>query len=115
MRISDWNSDVCSSDLKFVGQARRGAGAVAFAEPLAQFLGQHQLHHAREQIELHRLGKVAVVARGPIDAQFGLFGRALVDQRSEEHTSELQSLMRTSFAVFCLKKKTKLKLHITAE
>src|SRR3546814_7025790 len=35
------------------------------------------------------------------------YGKALCDRRSEEHTSELQSLMRSSYAVFCLKKKTK--------
>src|SRR3546814_6489978 len=37
----------------------------------------------------------------------GKFGKFTVSQRSEEHTSELQSLMRTSYAVFCLKKKKK--------
>src|SRR3546814_3162284 len=40
-----------------------------------------------------------------------VFGRALGDDRSEEHTSELQSLMRISYAVFCLKKKKHI-LHI---
>src|SRR3546814_7353382 len=120
MRISDWSSDVCSSDLgkdrrarrrqflifdvasgeqpaiagKFVGQVGAGAGAVGFAEPFAQFLGQFELHHPRQQAQPHRLGQVAVVACGPIDAY-----------RSEEHTSELQSLMRISYAVLCLNKK----------
>src|SRR3546814_2011184 len=41
----------------------------------------------------------------------GKFARAQVRRRSEEHTSELQSLMRTSYAVFCLKKKTKPKQY----
>src|SRR3546814_5691923 len=36
-----------------------------------------------------------------------VFQRAVLDRRSEEHTSELQSLMRISYAVFCLKKKNK--------
>src|SRR3546814_6344764 len=40
-----------------------------------------------------------------------LHGRALIEWRSEEHTSELQSLMRISYAVFCLKKKTKAIIH----
>src|SRR3546814_8067410 len=39
------------------------------------------------------------------------FARAITERRSEEHTSELQSLMRISYAVFCLKKKTTTKQH----
>src|SRR3546814_6973054 len=46
-------------------------------------------------------------------ARAGLDGESRPSQRSEEHTSELQSLMRTSYAVFCLKKKTKLSyMHV---
>src|SRR3546814_8750917 len=44
--------------------------------------------------------------------QKGVFGCLLADRRSEEHTSELQSLMRISYAVFCLKKKTQNDEHI---
>src|SRR3546814_8157204 len=57
----------------------------------------------RSEIDSHRLGQ-------PLE---GMFARAIdgpvtgADMRSEEHTSELQSLMRISYAVFCLKKKTK--------
>src|SRR3546814_7176225 len=43
--------------------------------------------------------------------EVGIFYREQCDQRSEEHTSELQSLMRISYAVFCLKKKKKIQLH----
>src|SRR3546814_8002103 len=50
-----------------------------------------------EQVTAFRPYVRAVVGRGPAD----------IEARSEEHTSELQSLMRTSYAVFCLKKKNK--------
>src|SRR3546814_8316479 len=75
MRISDWSSDVCSSDLQYSG--RYGD---------LPFLGQG--HQPRQRIERR--------------CQRGL---SCGGTRSEEHTSELQSLMRTSYAVFCLKKK----------
>src|SRR3546814_7094950 len=105
MRMSDWSSDVCSSDL---AARRRAAGRQAAAG------------HARRNV-VHRrfFGPVgpmraippvwrvvriatAVVAIGiavPVAAV------AVAVSRSEEHTSELQSLMRISYAVFCLKKK----------
>src|SRR3546814_5218179 len=84
MRISDWSSDVCSSDLAGeVDRRQRG-----------------QLRHRSQLLE----GEF----RGPLGAR-GDPGQAVgaVDghRRSEEHTSELQSLMRISYAVFCLKKK----------
>src|SRR3546814_4025093 len=96
MRISDWSSDVCSSDLF----------------QLARFADD-----AAEHLDFHRENGLAGICQfdpsnGPAPRRFHLddhrrhprrFGR---DGRSEEHTSELQSLMRTSYAVFCLKKKT---------
>src|SRR3546814_2927761 len=45
------------------------------------------------------------------DAGFNGFVRHRIEARSEEHTSELQSLMRISYAVFCLKKKTNIRTH----
>src|SRR3546814_7962108 len=115
MRISDWSSDVCSSDLEAgdenhhhpeLARVPRGIGAVGLVgeegqhdqrdhgiscgrmhvrlvqrlEPAVQLFAQRQYHHRRARRH-HRHG------------------------RSEEHTSELQSLMRISYAVFCLKKK----------
>src|SRR3546814_3818562 len=84
MRISDWTSDVCSSDL------RDGVKiAVLCAAPQAHVLDREaQWDRARADLAEHAIsiGEEA--------------------QRSEEHTSELQSLMRISYAVFCLKKKT---------
>src|SRR3546814_5861220 len=84
MRISDWSSDVCSSDL--LGDRR--AVAVELQPVGARGLGEVQ---AGTQRFWHG----------------GATGRLHPDEpaRSEEHTSELQSLMRISYAVFCLKKK----------
>src|SRR3546814_5802335 len=105
MRISDWSSDVCSSDLRFdvltVGGNHRhletrnayvengGRRAVDEAQPdlFAGFEDAGPVTRRRGAV--HQVG-------------VGVAG----DIRSEEHTSELQSLMRISYAVFCLKKKT---------
>src|SRR3546814_5315120 len=121
MRISDWSSDVCSSDLgdalqllkrdlvglgegdggDFLGDQAAGGSVVAFGQLQAvlQDMGgevergidraeiDHPDHHRDDDLVLRGLAVFA-----------GL-------QRSEEHTSELQSLMRISYAVFCLKKK----------
>src|SRR3546814_2088991 len=76
MRISDWSSDVCSSDL-FNG----AAGALLGENALKAEVGE------------------------TVRIFFGVGGPNKASSRSEEHTSELQSLMRISYAVFCLKKK----------
>src|SRR3546814_2864076 len=101
MRISDWSSDVCSSDL------RRGVDAHDHDRLIADFVdavvaGLRDLVEARgdlpdfapEFLELE-LRESGIDVTTDADAM-----------RSEEHTSELQSLMRISYAVFCLKKKT---------
>src|SRR3546814_3098850 len=103
MRISDWSSDVCSSDLRALRQLfdLRHRMAVHLATLRLPGIGGD----AREAVAAlavglggdqrsgHRLGVVS-----------GRSGRRQ-HLRSEEHTSELQSLMRISYAVFCLKKK----------
>src|SRR3546814_3899597 len=106
MRISDWSSDVCSSDL----HPAHGAGKVdeiglapprAFAPAvLALFQQRGADHLGLFQRTARQLDQVE---RGAIQHphQRNAFGIG----RSEEHTSELQSLMRISYAVFCLKKK----------
>src|SRR3546814_4371689 len=122
MRISDWSSDVCSSDL------------FRIPNPQSQLLGHPQDRTARTRIagELGGVGlsriadraqrrhelldhRQAAVARrrlrvaGDEALDDAVFQRVEADHgqaRSEEHTSELQSLMRISYAVFCLKKKT---------
>src|SRR3546814_6029208 len=112
MRISDWSSDVCSSDL--ICMVTRGPGAtnasagvhVAFQDstPLILFIGQVGRdmieREAFQEIDYRRMyGQMAKwVAQIDDPAR-------IPEYRSEEHTSELQSLMRLSYAVFCLKKK----------
>src|SRR3546814_1499788 len=100
MRISDWSSDVCSSDL-----ARRARES--HRRPRGQ--GEHRSRRQRQRRlaaapRRHGGGnKGGARARaGPADHPVDERGG---DRRSEEHTSELQSLMRISYAVFCLKKK----------
>src|SRR3546814_7121721 len=101
MRISDWSSDVCSSDLG---------------------MADGVIYHDADGRECFQKAEVVIMAcngvgtprillnsRSPqfpdgLANRSGLVGKNLM--RSEEHTSELQSLMRISYAVFCLKKKT---------
>src|SRR3546814_7758599 len=129
MRISDWSSDVCSSDLQTRTGLLRLVGVddrlAAGAGPGQPFLGhgvadllEVGLQLVRRSLDDHAVGgelllvPVGQLARlGPA----GLLGvggslehhllQGLVEPRSEEHTSELQSLMRISYAVFCLNNK----------
>src|SRR3546814_5490940 len=125
MRSSDWSSDVCSSDLAddLHGAAVELDGEVdgaALAEQLADFsvalAERHRRHGLRFLAFLgdRRAGHVgvlvAILVGAGRDGGRGHGGdedrrKAACVVRSEEHTSELQSLMRTSYAVFCLKKK----------
>src|SRR3546814_5224201 len=108
MRISDWSSDVCSSDLARKGRARLRRGHPVPHGRTAQLgTSGHRVQQPRHPPE-HTALQGAGNRRGDQDLSEPLHPR-----RSEEHTSELQSLMRISYAVFCLKKKTKNK-SITA-
>src|SRR3546814_5771506 len=113
MRISDWSSDVCSSDLTGGYRPHESplsipiplillsVGAVAagytfqnyfIAPDAGETFWKGALYHSEHL--MHAMHEVPVwVKLGPT--------------RSEEHTSELQSLIRISYAVFCLKKKKK--------
>src|SRR3546814_6252034 len=135
MRISDWSSDVCSSDLTAV--ERRGArpigptSAAGRAVPLRIAVALHR-HRPRRpgppggvrddpaRAGLEAVGHPAAAARRKSVTGVRLQERlepfpqnphpcqgfdTPCGTRSEEHTSELQSLMSTSYAVFCLKKK----------
>src|SRR3546814_1603587 len=116
MRISDWSSDVCSSDL-LDHDAALAAGVVA-AERVAlrKHVGDHALERGALEKEIDetwpgnfRFGQLWR-CRQRRDDRLGHRARRLAErlgERSEEHTSELQSLMRISYAVFCLKKKNK--------
>src|SRR3546814_2438020 len=118
MRISDWSSDVCSSDLVVSDQnAEIDRMNVVLAglssDPRATLAAGFR--DAGQAISNLRLVTAMPKASGFFDpenpAQLQPEIAAKDDQakdRSEEHTSELQSLMRISNAVFCLKKKTQL-------
>src|SRR3546814_5093792 len=102
MRISDWSSDVCSSDLlhlvlKLGGGVEwreiddRGAYGerTIIGRDIMGYVGQKQAH----PIAFANAHRLQTMRHAPYTF------------RSEEHTSELQSLMRISYAAFCLKKK----------
>src|SRR3546814_8194697 len=114
MRISDWSSDVCSSDLGDIDPpAVEADGRQHAVEQLPggtdEGLALAVLLAARRLADDHDAGfRVAVVEAeiGRRRLQRAAFkGFQRLADRSEEHTSELQSLMRISYAVFCLKKK----------
>src|SRR3546814_4863303 len=101
MRISDWSSDVCSSDLL----AAAGVGRVGVIDRAPVVLGEHA--HARQLVDAGVDGGIVVISFLALEL-FRAERHVVVEVevvRSEEHTSELQSLMRISYAVFCLKKK----------
>src|SRR3546814_9027377 len=127
MRISDWSSDVCSSDLeprRRDDPARGARGIARDARGLQQRVETRPAvgdargdgAGAQDALERHRRPRrrarqadrrdrtAAEKSRG-VPAPWNSTGQGLFALRSEEHTSELQSLMRNSYAVFCLKKK----------
>src|SRR3546814_9874231 len=118
MRISDWSSDVCSSDLVSHTEAQHSFERIdigiyhAWAARTLQLqlfqrtrkrarrrqcIGTGQ-HVCKNRTAASRMITIIINDRGVLQA-FKWF-----KQRSEEHTSELQSIMRNSYAVFCLKK-----------
>src|SRR3546814_3918088 len=102
MRISDWSSDVCSSDLRVQRDGRIWRLS----------LDDRRLSRSGCRLSLHLVGEPRLLRRtrdrrrprrsARPDVTYDPGGDRV---RSEEHTSELQSLMRISYAVFCLKKK----------
>src|SRR3546814_999573 len=123
MRISDWSSDVCSSDLgprrRTIGHAEddrhqqdrdqpdgrhRDPGrfcAIMTRDPDQDETERGQIDKKYPDADRHRIG---LLAKQKLQADVDEAHAAAERQRSEEHTSELQSLMRISYAVFCLKK-----------
>src|SRR3546814_4745823 len=112
MRISDWSSDVCSSDLDDDRAARSAHPSLrhrrdrqrqlAVQEPKLSAVAAGAGAGANEDVVLVDVERVVpfyVPITVPVPAPIDTLSR------SEEHTSELQSLMRISYAVFCLKKK----------
>src|SRR3546814_2507043 len=127
MRISDWSSDVCSSDLWIARETQFGTDAGHIDDRAIT-----ALHHMRQrnttavengrQVEIQRpaessgrivggLGRQRDARRVDVNVEAPGIGHDAV--RSEEHTSELQSLMRTSYAVSCLKKQLQLDVRAT--
>src|SRR3546814_4932400 len=103
MRISDWSSDVCSSDLPLECiQARPVREKVPGAEDELLDGGTGRVE---DDAGVAHRRTPAFLAQGTGDGRRFPASRH-VHQRSEEHTSELPSLMRYSYAVFCLEKKT---------
>src|SRR3546814_5528458 len=123
MRISDWSSDVCSSDLdkavwlllhanherEFVTEAR--AAIAKLVDAGIPVLGQSVLLKGVNDTPDALAGLFRAMVRNRVKPHYlhhgdlargtGHFRLSLEQGRSEEHTSELQSLMRSSYAVFC--------------
>src|SRR3546814_8678992 len=101
MRISDWSSDVCSSDLRSSRRlwARSSTGRTISPTSAStrDCSAPSTYRRCRPTSRSHRISTFAPA--------FHAEPRSRLTTRSEEHTSELQSLMRISYAVFCLKKK----------
>src|SRR3546814_7699306 len=128
MRISDWSSDVCSSDLTAHIEQKDAQKSYEGTDWSKQ--SDRVKHVVQSCFNGRRLVVFSGGAAKGADAVYqdardirdgggngSIIGRNTFqrprDERSEEHTSELQSLMRTSYAVFCLKKKNNNKEHNT--
>src|SRR3546814_1411784 len=103
MRISDWSSDVCSSDLLFDPLHHTVPGLKTRLLILDPEVREDTIFYS---VRLDTTSAGLPVER-TADLILILTQRPQTKIRSEEHTSELQSLMRISYAVFCLKKKNK--------
>src|SRR3546814_2182652 len=122
MRISDWSSDVCSSDLRMspLTASDGGYGSATWTRPPSSFStrpGPPPTWSADmagdRRVSAWSTPHLMVTGARPPPISSGAGSSwpacarlvSLLRWRSEEHTSELQSLMRISYAVFCLKKK----------
>src|SRR3546814_2037219 len=116
MRISDWSSDVCSSDLRIARSSDRPSScrtiavigppevntSAVFERP--SVAGSCCAAPSQRAQKAGQLSGYSASCPPPIQ-RFIASAKMSWNARSEEHTSELQSLMRISYAVFCLKKK----------
>src|SRR3546814_5787627 len=116
MRISDWSSDVCSSDLRALFRQEIRHRQIALAGVIVEAQHPRAIGRAGKLLgdrSQRRAGRDADEPALLPRRAAGIFLRVVrIDldhpvqhPRSEEHTSELQSLMRISYAVFCYKKK----------
>src|SRR3546814_6199102 len=119
MRISDWSSDVCSSDLlrelgyEIEFDPRRGLCEIRdvpndLIYAMSRRAEQIDAHAKEHGLQGQAERSISFFATRPPKQKVDLdtLHAQWAERRSEEHTSELQSLMRISYAVFCLKKKT---------
>src|SRR3546814_3431460 len=118
MRISDWSSDVCSSDLLTLGFTYNPASQIAQATRSNTAYSWTDAANGTDSYTANGLNQYTAAAGASLgyDARGNLtsIGADGYTYRSEEHTSELQSLMRSSYAVFCLKKKRTQQIYETA-
>src|SRR3546814_8361446 len=114
MRISDWSSDVCSSDLP--GLAVDGYGRVLLLDRPIPIAAQAFVDRDTTELDVFLVYSLTLERSSGAGNCGGNVADRAVERpylrleipdpaRSEEHTSELQSLMRTSYAVFCLRQK----------
>src|SRR3546814_6234913 len=98
--MSDWSSDVCSSDLDTLwGDTEGNVDGINGDDDILHGGGEDDVMYGGG-------GNDTLYGDAGNDTMYGGAGDDVFYVRSEEHTSELQSLMRISYAVFCLKKKT---------
>src|SRR3546814_2885651 len=112
MRISDWSSGVCSSDLlDYRGKRDVDFGKywnhVVFPDKGGEMLGYELMRVNIGTVTRGEVGGIeaSTVLLDEAGREVRIGDRLIAVDRSEEHTSELQSLMRISYAVFCLKTK----------
>src|SRR3546814_2980007 len=107
MRISDWSSDVCSSDIHTHPERHWTTASMAESAGMSRSLFCKSFREAVGATPIHYLKTVRLELAASLLRQTGLPLSEVAHRvgRSEEHTSELQSLMRISYAVFCLKNK----------
>src|SRR3546814_5196395 len=115
MRISDWSSDVCSSDLSApnsIGSIRTSSAVAKTSGPINHARHRHRAttHHAIDVNATSSSADQSCALKADRRSSYRPQRNASrtwsrSDRRSEEHTSELQSLMHISYAVFCLKQK----------
>src|SRR3546814_3429336 len=116
MRISDWSADVCSSDLVAKEGGEHGIRANVICPGFVRTpLVDKQIPEQAKELGISEDEVVKnVMLKDTVDGEFTTVDDvANVALISEEHTSELQSLMRISYAVFCLKKKKKTTMYTT--
>src|SRR3546814_3614915 len=112
MRISDWSSDVCSSDLDFdIRVIDRNMADILIHQHAGCAVLAFDAVADRRQLLLFFRSDIGAKKSGHGNTFLQMVCETFA-VRSEEHTSELQSLMRISYAVFCLKKKKNI-VHIT--